>query len=188
VPAERTDRTDRTERAQRTERTDRPDTGTPTADDLTAAARAIAFAQRRLERALDDLTIPQFRVLALVATSPERASRIAERAAVSRPSLTGLLDGLEARGWVTRADVEGDRRGVLLTVTPAGNRMLADGERAIAGALGDLLDHAAADDRDRIVDGLVALGDLLRSSHLRRHGPSSGNDATRPPAHAAAAR
>jgi DNA-binding MarR family transcriptional regulator len=172
--------------SERTGRTERSDAGRRTADDLTAAARAIAFAQRRLERSLDDLTIPQFRVLALVATSPERASHIAERAAVSRPSLTGLLDGLEARGWVTRADVEGDRRGVLLTVTPTGSRVLADGERAIAGALADLLDHAPADDRDRIVDGLVALGDLLRSTHLRRHGASAGSAATRPPAHAEA--
>ena len=34
--------------------------------------------RRVLERALDDMTLPQFRVLALIASSPERANRLAE--------------------------------------------------------------------------------------------------------------
>ena len=64
-----------------------------------------------LERSLDDMTLPQFRVLSLIASSPERAGRIATLAGVSRPSLTGVLDGLVQRGWVRRVDVDGDRRG-----------------------------------------------------------------------------
>src|SRR5262245_64466880 len=76
-----------------------------------AAVRALAFGARVIERALDDMTLPQFRVLTLIASSPERASRVAEKAAVSRPSLTGLLDGLEARGWGRRVGVRGERRG-----------------------------------------------------------------------------
>ena len=57
-------------------------------------------------------------------------ARLAERAAVSRPSLTGLLDGLEARGWVQRVGVEGDRRGVSLAVTPLGSAALKHAEQA----------------------------------------------------------
>src|SRR6516162_6957497 len=72
------------------------------------------------------MTLPQFRVLAIVASSPERASRVAARAAVSRPSLSGVLDGLESRGWVRRSVVDGDRRGVHLDVTAAGNQALTD--------------------------------------------------------------
>src|SRR5215470_6452848 len=86
-------------------------------DDLVAAARALATGARVLERALGDMTLPQFRVLTVVASSPERASRVAERAAVSRPSLSGILDGLESRGWVRRSDVDGARRRVNLDVT-----------------------------------------------------------------------
>ena len=50
------------------------------------AVRALAIGGRVLERSLDDMSLAQFRVLILVASSPERASRIAEKAAMSRPS------------------------------------------------------------------------------------------------------
>jgi DNA-binding MarR family transcriptional regulator len=129
--------------------------------DLGAAARAIAFTARRLERCLGDMTLPQLRVLTLVASSPERANRIAELAAVSRPSLTGLLDGLEARGWVRRLDVAGDRRGVLLEVTPAGTEALATADAAMAATLDDLLGRTGTRERAQIEAGLAALDRVL---------------------------
>lgn len=135
--------------------------------ELVTAARAVAFTARRLERALDDMTLPQFRVLAIVASSSERASRIAERAAVSRPSLTGLLDGLESRGWVRRVDVSGDRRGVRLEVTAAGTTALAEAEVAMAGALSDLLGVTTSGERSRAVKGLTSLGEILRAARAR---------------------
>jgi DNA-binding MarR family transcriptional regulator len=133
--------------------------------ELAAAVRAIAFSARRLERALGgtDMTLPQYRVLALVASSSARAGRIAEQAAVSRPSLTGLLDGLEARGWIRRVAVAGDRRGVLPEVTPAGARAFCKAEEAMVAALEELLDDASTSARNRVLTGLGSLGDVLRS-------------------------
>ena len=123
---------------------------------------------RVLERALDDMTLPQFRVMTLIASSPERANRLAERAAVSRPSLTGLLDGLEARGWVQRVEVEGDRRGVSLEVTASGSAALKQAERAMTRELEQVL-GAAGGDRARVIDGLDALGRAIREHH---HAPT----------------
>ena len=122
-----------------------------------AAVRALAFGARVIERALDDMTLPQFRVLSLIASSPERASRIAEKAAVSRPSLTGLLDGLETRGWVRRVEVDGDRRGVGLEVTPAGRAALQAAERAAEARLEHVLEAMPADERRAVLVGLDAL-------------------------------
>jgi len=130
------------------------------ADTLTAV-RALAFGARTVERALDDMTLPQFRVLSLISSSPERASRIAEKAAVSRPSLTGLLDGLEQRGWVRRVGVLGDRRGVGLEVTPEGRGALRAAERAAAEQLGVLLREVDADERGTVLEGLALLGQAL---------------------------
>jgi DNA-binding MarR family transcriptional regulator len=132
-------------------------------DDTAAAARAVAFTARKLERELDEMTLPQFRVLTLVASSVERANRIAELAAVSRPSLTSLLDGLEARGWVRRVDVVGDRRGVLLEVTDAGQLALASAEQAMARSLDQLLDIVPIDQRVQALQGLGTLGQALRA-------------------------
>jgi DNA-binding MarR family transcriptional regulator len=128
--------------------------------ELTAAVRALAMGSRMLERSLEDMTLPQFRVLGHIAASPERASRIAERAAVSRPSLTGLLDGLEAKGWVTRADVAGDRRGVTLAVTPAGRTALAQAEKAMTARLSAVL---GGEDRTVALQGLAALGRAIEA-------------------------
>jgi long-chain acyl-CoA synthetase len=137
-------------------------------DDLTDAARALATGARVLERALGDMTLPQFRVLNVVASSPERASRIAELAAVSRPSLSGLLDGLVARGWVRRSDVDGDRRGVSLDVTPDGATALRQAEDAAAAAVRDVLGDVPLDDCDAALRGLVLLARAFEERGARR--------------------
>ena len=122
------------------------------------------MASRVLERSLTDMTLPQFRVLSVIASSPERANRIAEKAAMSRPSLTGLLDGLEARGWVQRVDVEGDRRGVSLEVTTAGSAALRTAEKAMTAELEHVL-RSSPDDRATVIDGLAALGRAIAEHH-----------------------
>src|SRR6478736_9578700 len=106
---------------------------------------------RVLERTLEDMTLAQFRVLTLIASSHERASRLAEKAAMSRPSLTGLLDGLEARGWVQRVHVDGDRRGVSLEVTASGAKALREAERAMTSELERVLE-SSPDDRSAVID------------------------------------
>jgi DNA-binding MarR family transcriptional regulator len=155
-------------------------------DELAASARAVAFTVRWLERSLGEMTLPQFRVLSLVASSPERANRIAERAAVSRPSLTGILDGLEARGWVRRVDVVGDRRGVLLEVTKAGTRALAQAEEAMTTALDGVLDTATAPERRAIVAGLTSLGQVLRTHRDQREAAAASDAPAAGPATAPA--
>ncbi len=137
-------------------------------DELAAAARTLAMAARVLERALDDMTLAQFRVLSLITSSPERASRIAERAAVSKPSLSGLLDGLEARGWVQRVDVAGDRRGVQLELTRAGRAAYKTAQQAITAQLETVIGELDDGDRAAVRQGLALLGDALRARALAR--------------------
>jgi DNA-binding MarR family transcriptional regulator len=140
-------------------------------DELTSAVTALAFASRTLERALEQMTLPQYRVLTLITNSPERASRIAERADVTRPSLTGLLDGLVAKGWVARSDVDGDRRGVSLAITPAGAAAYAKARTSMGDAIQELLGHADGKTARRALDGLTALHTALK---LRRDRDAAG--------------
>jgi DNA-binding MarR family transcriptional regulator len=140
--------------------------------ELLVGVKAVAFTSRALERGLDELTLPQFRVLTLLAGSPERASRIAELAAVSRPSLTGILDGLEAKGFIRRQDVAGDRRGVQLGVTAAGRKALAKAERDATAALAELLGRLDEKGRAAALDGLAALHAALASRHAAAAAPA----------------
>ena len=70
------------------------------------AVRAIARLSRLFEKRLadDGMTLPQFRVLAFLSEGEWAASKVAEWLAVSRPSLTSLVDGLVERGWVERKE------------------------------------------------------------------------------------
>jgi long-chain acyl-CoA synthetase len=137
-------------------------------------ARTLAITARLLERALDDMSLPQFRILLLVAVAPERANRLASQAAISRPSLTGVLDGLVSRGWVRRREVDGDRRGVSLEVTPPGRRALLRAQRAVATRVDELLEHLEPHRREAALDGLSALGDAVDLDLARRRSDAAG--------------
>jgi DNA-binding MarR family transcriptional regulator len=48
----------------------------------------------------------------------------AEGVGISRPTATGVLRTIEGRGWATRRADPQDRRGVLVSLTPAGRRKI----------------------------------------------------------------
>ncbi len=68
--------------------------------------------QVELAVATVDLTLAQYRVLGVLGEGREAASRLADKLGVSRPSVTGVVDGLVVRGLVCRDPDAGDRRRV----------------------------------------------------------------------------
>ncbi|GIU86032.1 MAG: hypothetical protein KatS3mg009_0547 [Acidimicrobiia bacterium] len=134
--------------------------------DLRRAARAIALAARRLERATDDLTLAQYRVLALVAGGDERSSLLAGRLALAKPTVSAVVDGLVERGYLAREAVRGDRRSQRLVVTRTGRKALAAAEDAMAGALADVLRHGARP--AAVVDGLCLLDEAMTAALVER--------------------
>ena len=105
--------------------------------------RVIARLARQLELALAtvDLTLPQYRVLILLAEGNEAASALAEKLAVSRPSVTGVVDGLVSRGLVQRITVPDDRRRVDHDLTDAGREILAAAETEVQRRLDEIAAH-----------------------------------------------
>jgi len=53
-----------------------------------------------------------------------KPSSLAEKAGVTRATMTGLIDGLEQNGLVERVYTKDDRRSVLITLTDAGQAKL----------------------------------------------------------------
>ena len=120
---------------------------------ITGAARAVARLAKQVEVALAplDLSLPQYRVLALLADGSTASSVLARKLAVSPPSVTAVVDGLVARGLVERRDDPEDRRRLTLLLTRDGKRLLAAADIAgearldeIAGFLADPPDALAA--------------------------------------------
>jgi long-chain acyl-CoA synthetase len=130
-------------------------------DDLSRATRALALAARALERAAGerDLTLAQFRVLALVDGGDERSSLLAERLAVAKPTITAVVDGLVERGLLVREPVAGDRRAIRVALTPNGRAALEAAHGGMSAVLDRILDHA--EDRGAIVGALADLDNAL---------------------------
>ena len=91
------------------------------------------------------ISLPQYRLLVAVSGSSQRASELAERVGVSRPTLTSLVDGLERNALLVRKRVATDRRGVRLEPTEAGLEAMDRAESALNGRIGALInpEHAA---------------------------------------------
>jgi long-chain acyl-CoA synthetase len=100
---------------------------------LGSYGRVAAWLAKRVEVALGavDLTLPQFRVLGILAEGSSAASGLADRLAVRRPSITALIDGLVARSLVDRRQEDSDRRRVSLRLTEDGKRILAEADQAV---------------------------------------------------------
>ena len=64
--------------------------------------RTLARISRLLENSSGELSMPQYRLLAMVAEGDERASNLAGRLALAKPTITAAVDGLVERGMVDR--------------------------------------------------------------------------------------
>jgi DNA-binding MarR family transcriptional regulator len=71
-------------------------------------------------------TVSEWRVLATLAGGPPMSiGRLAEIALMKQPTVTRLLDRMQAGGHVERLDHDADRRVTLVGITPAGSRLVA---------------------------------------------------------------
>jgi DNA-binding MarR family transcriptional regulator len=109
-----------------------------------------------------EMTFGQRRVLRHLREGPKSAGVVAESLGVSAPTLTRQLAKLEARGLLVRTlDLE-DRRRVLVTLSPAGRRALAD-HRVFAGSpVAMAARELTSDQRRELVDSLERLVSAAR--------------------------
>lgn len=117
-----------------------------------------------LEGACAGLSLAHYRVLSAVAAGDERASRIAARLALGKPTISASVDALCQRGLLVRTEVEYDQRAVALKLTPAGADVLASAEAAMTARINAVV--ARTDDPPAVLDALTALGDAIET--LRR--------------------
>jgi DNA-binding MarR family transcriptional regulator len=113
-------------------------TGCPRAG-IDRVVLTLASLARVLEGARGDLTLPQYRLLALIMDGEERASQLAGSLELAKPTVSATIDTLVDHGLVARASVDGDRRAVRLSVTAAGRKAFAATEESMRKRLDDVL-------------------------------------------------
>lgn len=135
------------------------DTAPQGIDELLAASRGLlGVVARSLAPALEDVTVPQFRLIVLVVTlGPTRSGDLAERLAVGPSTLTRNVDRLVSGGWVERRPGEESRREVLIAATPRGSALVDEVTARRRRELEDVLQRVPAADRAAAVAGMAAL-------------------------------
>lgn len=115
------------------------------------ASRALlAVVARTIGPALEEVSLPQFRVLVvLVGAGPHRVGALAERLGAVTSTFSRAIDRMEAGGWVTRQPNPDSGREVLVAVTPAGrelvNRVTGSRRAELVRILGALPDDRLAE-------------------------------------------
>ncbi|MDQ7907552.1 MarR family winged helix-turn-helix transcriptional regulator [Phytohabitans sp. ZYX-F-186] len=125
---------------------------------MVEVVRVLARLARLMERNSGELSLAQYRVLAAVGAGEERASRVAQRLALGKPTVSASVDALTRRGLITSASVGEDQRAVALTLTPPGQAMLDRVESGWVAMLEELCARGGLPN-----DALAALGSLTKA-------------------------
>ena len=137
---------------------------TITTTDLAVRLRAVvARTARRLRQEADSPLSPTLQAaLGTVARhGPLTPSELAERERVQRPTATKLIARLEAEGMVQRAEVPGDGRSTLISVTDAGTAEIAEIRTRKDAFLAQRLRRLPASDRATLARAAELLEELL---------------------------
>jgi MarR family transcriptional repressor of emrRAB len=108
---------------------------------LSASARAVhaGFMRKFGPAGFNDHKFIVLVVLSAFAPEPSTASRLAEYAAVTRASMTKVLDDLERRRWIERHRDSDDRRSLRVHLTPNGQRSIVDAASLYVSLAADLV-------------------------------------------------
>jgi DNA-binding MarR family transcriptional regulator len=141
--------------------------------DLTFEERFI-IALRRITRAADihshllqrefGVTGPQLSTLRVIhRLQPVSAGALARAAHIGYATLTGILDRLEAHGYVTRKRDPNDRRTAVLKMTKAGERLLASAPSLLQNRLREELKQMSEAERTALLDAMLKVGSLMEA-------------------------
>lgn len=136
--------------------------------------RAQVALMRRFQRddVWGDLTIREYDVLFTLSGCPDGTARLkelGEGSLLTQPSLSRMVERLEAAGLVTRRPVLGDARGVAVSLTAEGARVQREIGRRHVRSIRRFVGGAL--DREELAT-LQGLTDKLRAAQARIPDPS----------------
>lgn len=122
---------------------------------LTASRALLGVVARSVGGALEEVSLPQFRVLVLVASEgPMRVSTLAQRMGAVPSTFSRMLDRMVSGGWISRAENPHSRREVLVGLTDAGRRLVEDVTERRRREIRQLLAGLSAPERATVIRGL----------------------------------
>jgi DNA-binding MarR family transcriptional regulator len=145
----------------------------PTSDELeelaaafvTASRALVGIAIRSVEAAPVPVTVPQHRVLVLLAANgPQVIGTLAQQLGVNPSNATRVCDRLQRLDLVSRSRSDSDGRAVHVTITPAGRRLVdavtAHRRREVSAVLREL-------SHEQVETVVAALTAFTQAAHER---------------------
>ncbi len=127
--------------------------------------RSVAADFRQTKDALDPA---YFRLLALLSIKSCTLGDLAERQAVSKPTMSNTITTLEERGWVVRRRGPRDRRVVLVKITPKGQAVLDGVHKQMISRIAEILEPLSEEQRGVLLSGLKILREVFESASLNQ--------------------
>lgn len=139
--------------------------------DYTPGIRLLARLARVAEQSCQEtgISLPQYRLLVSISVGAQRASELAARVGVSRPTLTSLVDGLEHAGLLQRIPVPTDRRGIQLVPTEDGLEAVAKADSALTRRMLELVEPSKVAHVGALIREVVSSLDREGDEQLARH-------------------
>jgi DNA-binding MarR family transcriptional regulator len=126
---------------------------------LMASRALVAIAARSLAAAPAHVTVPQYRLLVLLASrGPQTPSAIATDLGAAPSSVTRLCDRLVAKGLIARRPSTGNRREVTLSISAAGRRVVDAVTRVRRGEIERVVRAVPTGRRASVIEALNDLG------------------------------
>ena len=130
--------------------------------DLADAVLAVSRLTRIVERASDELSSADYRVMSAIAGGEARASRLAARLLLGKPTISSTVDSLSKRGLIVKSTVEGDNRAVELSLSGEGAELFTRMEGRMVRQL-ELL-AARTPNPAQVIQSLGWLGAVIEES------------------------
>ena len=130
-----------------------------------------------------DLTMPQAQAIKMLRAEPLCTGELAVRLKISAPAVTQLTDRLTRKQLIERRAVDGDRRSVLVALTPRGRRAVdrfrERRNNIFGGAMAELGDEDRASVALALAKVVAALEKLESQTAPEPGGASNFNARTR---------
>ncbi len=132
---------------------------------------SILHSLRRISRAIDlysrqlagrcNLTAPQLVCLGYLLDNPCSPGELAAGVALSPPTVTGILDRLQARDLVSRSRHPSDGRRLVVDLTPTGRSLLAKAPKPLQERFSKNLACLSAEEQQTIAETLQKMVQMM---------------------------
>ncbi|ARJ07472.1 MarR family transcriptional regulator [Cnuibacter physcomitrellae] len=135
---------------------------------LRASRALLGVVARSVSAALHEITLPQFRVLVILAgEGPLRSGAIAQRMGSHPSTFSRTVDRLVAGGWVARTPSATSGRERIIGLTAAGASLVAEVTERRRREIAEILVRLTPADRARVEEALQLFADAAGEPSAR---------------------